>query len=188
MRFGLRELVFIVLLIAMPVASYFFIFEPRNRQRSEARTEIMKKQQKLKQLEQATRSIDDLGQEIDRLTEAIQVFEQKLPAEREVEVILKQVSELATKHRLTTKSIRTDKTVESAQYSRLPIKIVILGDFDAYYSFLLELERLSRITQLPTMKLKKLDNEEGQMQAEIIMDVFFESTAQPAHASAIGSR
>ena len=50
-----------------------------------------------------------MGEEIDKLSEAITVFEQKLPAEREVEVILKQVWELAAKHDLTPKSIRTDK-------------------------------------------------------------------------------
>lgn len=175
MQFGMRETIFILLLIAMPVASYFFIFEPRNKQIEDARIEIQAKQQKLKQLEQATQGIDDLGEEIDRLTQAIDVFEQKLPARREVEVVLKQVWELAAKHRLVPKSIRTDKPVAAAQYSELPIKMVIMGDFDGFYSFMLELERLSRITRLPMLHMKKNENEEGQMQANLILSVFFES-------------
>ena len=30
MRFGIRELIFVLVLLAMPVAAYFFVFEPRN--------------------------------------------------------------------------------------------------------------------------------------------------------------
>ncbi len=175
MRFGMRELLFVLLLIAMPVASFFYIFEPRNKQIEEANTEIRAKQAKLKQLEHATRTLDDLGNEIDRLTQAINVFEEKLPAQREVEVILRQVWELAAKHRLTPKSVRTDKAVSAAQYSEQPIKMVILGDFDGFYSFMLELEALSRITRMPAIALKKINKEEGQMQADVILSVFFET-------------
>jgi len=184
MRFGIRELLFLVLLAAMPVAAFFFIFEPRNAQIEEARAEIVQKQQKLKQLEQATRSIEDLGAEIERLQQAIALFEEKLPAEREVDVILKQVWELASRHSLKPKSIRTDKPVKAAQYSELPIKMVIVGDFDGFYSFLLELERLSRITRMPSVKMKKIEKEDGKMQADVILSVFFEpqSGGMQSHA------
>ena len=168
-------MVFLLVLLAMPAASYFFVFEPRNKQIAEARREVAQKQAKLEQLEAATRNIADLGVEIDKLSEAIEVFEQKLPAEREVEVILKQISELATKHKLTLKSIRTDKPVPAAGYSELPIKLTIAGDFDGYYSFLLDLEKLKRITRMPQMQVKKVPPEEGQMQAEVVLSIFFEA-------------
>lgn len=175
MRFGMRELIFVLVLLALPAASYFFVFEPRNVQLAEARREIQQKQAKLEQLQAATRSIADLGEEIDKLGDAIQIFEQKLPAEREVEVILKQVWELAARHKLTPKSIRTDKPVPAAQYAELPIRMVILGDFDGFYSFLLELEKLKRITRTPQLAIKKIPTEEGQMQADMVLSIFFES-------------
>ena len=37
MQFGPREAVFILLLLAMPVAAYFFVFQPRATQVAEAR-------------------------------------------------------------------------------------------------------------------------------------------------------
>ncbi len=179
MKFGIRELVFLILLIATPVASYVFLFEPRQRTMAEARAEIRGKQAKLAQLEAATANIADLGREIDHLTEAISMFEQKLPAQREVEVILKQVWELASKHQLTPKSVRTDKPLNTAAYSELPIKMVIVGDFDGFYSFLLDLEKLRRITRTPEMKLKKLTggDDQGQMQADLILSIFFDAQA-----------
>ncbi|MBI1336807.1 MAG: type 4a pilus biogenesis protein PilO [Phycisphaera sp.] len=177
MRFGFRELIFVLLLVATPIASYITLFAPRNQMIAEARAEVRQKQAKLQQLEASTRSIEDLGAEIDKLSEAVEVFEQKLPAEREVEVILKQVWEMASKHQLTPKSVRTDKPVLETGYSELPIKMVILGDFDGFYAFLLDLEKLQRITRMPSMKLVKQQNkdaQDGQMQAEIILSIFFE--------------
>jgi type IV pilus assembly protein PilO len=183
MRFGLREALFVMLLLAMPVAAYFFVFEPRNAQIAQANEEIRQKQQKLTQLDAATKSMLNLGEEIDKLAEAIEVFERKLPAQREVEVILKEVWELAAAHNLKPKSVRTDKIVSASQYAELPIKMVIVGDFDGFYSFMLQLEKLSRITRMPTMSLEKLSGDnEGMMQADLVLSIFFEgegTTAPP---------
>jgi type IV pilus assembly protein PilO len=188
MRFGFRELIFVLVLLAMPVATYIFVFEPRNAQIVQARKEVMDKQAKLQQLEAATRSFADLGKEIDKLTESITLFEQKLPAARETEVILKQVTELAATHKLTTRSIRPDKVVSNAQYSELPIRMVIAGDFDGYYSFLLDMEKLRRITRIPEMKLKKTPNDEGQMEADMVLNIYFEGQDNTNHAGAEAGR
>lgn len=185
MRLGFRELIFILLLLAVPVGAYFFVFQPRNEQIVQARQEIASKQKKLMQLEAATMKIKDLGQEIDKLSEAIEVFEQKLPAERETEVILKEVWELATRHGLMPRSVRTDKVIEGSLYSTLPIQMSIVGNFDGYYSFLLDLEKLPRLTQIPRMNLQKQNNEEGYMQADIVLHIFFESKPTKS-ASAAG--
>ncbi len=183
MKFGFREILFILLLLAVPVGAYLFVFEPRNRQIDEVREEIKRKQAKLEELESATRKIPDLGEEIDRLTDAIEIIEQKLPDERKVDEVLKQVWEMAARQRLTPRSVRTDKPLPGNQYSELPIQMEIVGDFDGFYSFLLELEKLPRITQLPKMKLTKFaekDAVQGQMRAEVVLSVFFE-TDDSAH-------
>ena len=187
MRFGIRQLIFFLLLLGMPVAAYFFVFAPRNVQIAEARAEIQRKQTKLDQLEKATRNIEDLGLEIDKLSEAIDMFEQKLPAEREVEVVLQQIWQMAARHGLTPKSIRTDKPVTLSQYSELPIKIVIIGDFDGFYSFLLDLEKLRRITRTSKMTLTKNKKEEGKMKADFMLSIFYESDEKLHHAEAGGA-
>lgn len=183
MRLGIREVIFLLLLLAVPVAAYLLVFKPRNAQIAEARQEIAQKQAKLSQLARATRDIEDLGHEIDRLAEAIQVFEEKLPAEREVEVVLKEVWELAAKNRLTPRAVRTDKPLPTSQYIELPIKMTIVGNFDGFYSFLLELEKLKRITRMPRMELKKVTDGEGQMEAEVVLSIFFEAPGGAAEAA-----
>lgn len=178
MRFGFREVLFVLLLLAVPVGAYLFVFEPRNKQIEEVREEIKRKQAKLEELEQATKKIPDLGEEIDRLTVAIDTIEQKLPDDRKLDELLRHVTDLATRHRLVTKSIRPAKPEPSHHYSRLPVPVEIVGDFDNFYTFLLELEKMPRIVQLQKMKLSKLpekDREHGQMRADVELSVFFET-------------
>ena len=42
MRIGLRELIFFAVLLAVPVASFFYVFKPRNDQINQAKAEIAK--------------------------------------------------------------------------------------------------------------------------------------------------
>jgi len=177
MRFGLRELLFLLLLLAMPVAAWWFVFNPRNVQIAEDITLIEKKEQKLRALTDATRNTPNLGEEIDRLSEAIDLFEQQLPNDREVEVIIKEVWQLATARKLTPLSIRTDKPSHSGQFSELPIQMKIAGDFDGFYQLLLDIEKLPRISRIPKLELEKAksrDRDKGQMVAELTLSIFFE--------------
>ena len=186
MRFGLREALFFLLLLAVPVASYFLVFEPRNRHTEDVEQENREKQVKLDTLQQATATTgDDLGAEIDRLREAIAVFERKLPAQRDFEVILREVAELAKQHNLLVKSLQTDKVILEAGFSKQPIRLEMSGDFDRFYSFMQDLERLERITKLPKMKLKrnkKKEAMEGEIEAEVLLDIFFEGN-QPRRSN-----
>lgn len=184
MRFGFREAIFFLVLLGMLSSYYFFVLQPRNISGEEARADIQRRQVKLKELEQKTKSIDDLGQEIDKLSEAIAIFEEKLPAQQQVEVILEEVWNLATEHDLTPKSVRTEKIVKSRQYAMQPIKMKIVGNFDGFYEFLLDLEKLPRVTQMPTMKLTKRSSEEGYMDADVVLSIFFEGTERSSERSA----
>ena len=183
MRFGFRELVFFVVLLGLPVAAYLFVYQPVNRQIEQVRQQNAKKQAKLEKLEVA-RHIEDLGEEIRKLDEAIEMFEGKLPAEKEVEVILKEVWELATRQGLRPRSIRTEQPIDSAGYSELPIEMEIHGDFDGFYSFLLDLERLDRITRITEMELDKIHDSEGHMEATFTLSIYFEPKSKPDKESA----
>lgn len=173
MRFGYREILFLLVLLGMPVAAFMFVFRPVNAEIEQVRLENTTKQAKLDRLE-VTRHINNLGDEIQKLDEAIDMFEAKLPAEKEVEVILKEVWRLASQNGLRPKSVRTEKPINSSMHNELPIRMEILGDFDGFYSFLLDLERLSRITRIPDMTLKKLSDAEGHMKATFTLSIFFE--------------
>ncbi|QNN22440.1 type 4a pilus biogenesis protein PilO [Planctomycetales bacterium ZRK34] len=183
MRFGLRELIFVMLLIGVLFASWQIVFKKDNQDIAQALEEKARMQRKLQELQLATRQIDDLGREIDKLTSAIDLFEAKLPAEKEIDVILKDIWQMADKHGLKSRSVKADKAKQNNRYSEAELSMIILGDFNSFYSFLLDLERLSRITCVREMSLGKLKKaDEGQMEARFTLTIFFEpqSADKPA--------
>ena len=51
----------------------------------------------------------------------------------------------------------------------------LLLNFDSYYQFLLELEKLPRITKIKQMRLEKDKANEGVMKAGFTLSIFFDS-------------
>jgi len=125
----------------------------------------------------ATAGIDDLRPKITELEHAIHFFEGKLPEEREIDNILKEVWQMAQTNSLETRSVKTLKVEKEAGYSELPIEMTLIGDFPGFYSFLLQLEKLPRITRITQMKLEKINERDGAMKATMTLSIFFEPDA-----------
>ena len=86
--------------------------------------------------------MQDLPSEIEKLRKAISFFEGKLPEEKEMDKVLREVWQIAEKNGLTTKSVRSLKPVAGNDYSEQPIRMVITGGFGGYYNFLRDVEGL----------------------------------------------
>ena len=185
MRFGPREVVFFLVLLVVPVASYFYVFQPRNAEIKQAQIEVESKQAKLDKLREVSEKIDDIGLAIDRGRAAIQLVETKLPSARDVEVILEDVWELAAASRLNVRSVKSERPVPAAGYMEQPLRIVMEGQFEGFYEFLLALESLPRITRIHEMKLERQaagrrgdqGESNGVMKAEFVLSIYFEPTA-----------
>jgi Tfp pilus assembly protein PilO len=97
--------------------------------------------------------------------------------------ILKEVWQMAESNNLTTKKVQTMRSDRSSNFSEQPIQLSLSGDFNGYYSFLLQLEKLPRLTRITDMKLAKISDRDGEMTAQMTMSIFFEpKPPPPAHA------
>ncbi|MCA9286383.1 MAG: type 4a pilus biogenesis protein PilO [Phycisphaerales bacterium] len=183
MRVGLRELIFLVVLLAVPITSFIYVFKPRNEQIRRAREEIQIKQTQLEALEKVTSRIPDLGLAIAEGQQALDLIEKQLPSEEGVDEILRQITEIAKRNKLSVPKVEGQRPVPFGQYMELPLKTVIEGTFDGFYQFLLDLEDLSRITRIHQMKLARLipknpKDEEyppGTMRAEFTLSIYYSS-------------
>ena len=173
MRFGIRELIFVALIIGLGAAS-FFVLKKSIDKRDRLTEEVTTKKKELNDLRQATAGIEDVGRKTAELKQAILFFESKLPQEKEIDKILKEVWQLAEQNALQAKTIKTLKTERAANYSEQPIEMVLAGDFNGFYAFLLQLEKLPRITRITNMNLSKITEKEGTMQAKLTLSIFFE--------------
>ena len=187
MRFGMREALFLLLLAAIPVAAWWFVFRPRNLQIAQASEQIQAKRLKLQALNRATATIDGLKADIEEYNKAIEFFRGKLPSEKEKDQVLREVWGLAQACNLTAKSVRTEKrsgsvtlTEAGGPYAEQPVSLELDGDFNAgLYSFLLALEKRPRITRVHQLQVEKLKSaDEGQVHATLVMSIFFEHGGQ----------
>ena len=173
MRFGIRELVFVALVIGLGAAS-FFVLKKSVDKRDRLMKDVAGKRKELNDLRQATAGIEDVGRKTAELKQAIMFFESKLPQEKEIDKILKEVWQIAEANALLTRTVKTLRSERAANYSEQPIEMTLAGDFNGFYSFLLQLEKLPRITRVTTMNLSKITDKEGSMQAKLTLSIFFE--------------
>jgi type IV pilus assembly protein PilO len=174
MKRGIREPIFAVMMVALLIGTFVMYFRPRDQWRQRQLADVRAMDNTLTNLRVATAGINDLKPKIDEIEHAIHFFESKLPQEREMDTILKEVWQMAQSDDLQTRSVKTLKAEKAAGYSELPIEMSLSGDFGGFYSFLLQLETLPRITRITQMKLDKIADRDGQMQVTMTLSIFFE--------------
>ena len=183
MKLGIREIIFVGVMLGLLACAYCFVFKKTSEKRGALVADIEQKQKVLNNLSQATAGIDDLNRKTEELEKAITFFQSKLPQEREVDQILQDVWQMASANSLESKTVKMQKTEKTANYSEQPIQMSLSGDFNGFYAFLLQLEKLARITRVTQMNLQKIDEHDGQMQAQMTLSIYFE----PENGSVAGA-
>jgi len=176
MASGLRKIVFFVLLVGVAWAAYQYMIKPANKHLAEARERLERKLTKLSEFEKAVATAEDLTKQLEQLQEAIEFFESKLPPKSQIHEVLEQVTVIAQKQGLKPKTIRSFKKKDNSGYIEQPLKMELVGNFTSFYSFLLELEKLPRIMKIRELELKKQTKQEGQIAADFIVSIFFQSS------------
>lgn len=167
-----------VFLLAASVAGFYFLYVgPTLSHDEELTTEMEKRQRALADLERSTAGIDDINRKIKDLQDAIQFFESKLPARKDVEGIVDQVWKLANANSLTTKTIRSLHEEKQASFSEQQIEMNLSGDFNGFYLFVQQLERLPRLMRVTDMTLDKINERDGEMQAKLVLSIYFDPSS-----------
>ena len=184
MRLGLREAIFVAVMIGLLASSYFLVFNKSNGRRSAVQAEIDRKQRALSDLKRATAGIEDVKGKIQDLQKAIAFFESKLPQKRQIETVLREVWQLAEANKLNAKTVKTIKSQRTtAGYSEQTIEMSLSGKFEGFYEFLQQLERLPRLTRVMSMDLEKIDGRDGEMEALLTLSLFYEPEPEELKAA-----
>lgn len=174
MKFGIREFVLLLILVAVPLASWQFVFRPQNSVIAQAKAEISHKREMLAKLQQATAQAADLEQANRDIAQSIQAIEARLPTNKEIAEVLRQVSDLAETAGLDAPIMEAKKPVKAAMYMEQPLDMNLKGDFHGFYDFLLALEKLPRITKIPDFVIKRSDSTDGYMEAQFTLSIYFQ--------------
>jgi type IV pilus assembly protein PilO len=175
MTSNFRKAVFFILLVGLAVVGYQYMIKPANKDLAEAKAKVDAKLEQLMKFEEATAAAEDITKQLEKLQEAIEFFESKLPPKSQIHEVLEQVTVIAQKEGLKPKTIRTLMRKDNSGYIEQPLKMELVGNFSSFYSFLLELEKLPRIMKIRELELKKQKTFEGAISADFIVSIFFQN-------------
>lgn len=175
MRIGVRQLLFMLLLLAVPLASFFLVFRPQNREIEKAKVEITLKRAMLEKLRAATAQTDDLEAANAEIRQSIAAIEARLPSGKEIDTVLREVAQIAARHGLKIPEFKkADKALPAGEAIEQPLEVEVTGDFDGFYRSLLDLEKFARITRLSDMKIVRTDESNGSMRAVMKLSIFYQ--------------
>ena len=177
MKSGWRKIVFFVLLVGLASFAYQYWIKPVNSDLAKQRAELHTKLAKLDQAEKTVPAPEDLSKERERLQEAVEFFESKLPPKSEIDKVLHDVTVIVQNQGLRSRRILRLRKKDNSSYIEQPLKIELVGNFNSFYSFLLKLEELPRIMKIRELKIDKQKGNEGQITANFIVSIFFQNIA-----------
>jgi type IV pilus assembly protein PilO len=175
MTSGFRKIVFSALLFGMAIAGYQYMIKPANKNLADSKGRLETKLSQLSKFGKAATAAEGLAKQLDELEEAIKFFENKLPPTSQIHVVLEQVTVIAQKQGLKSKTFRTLRQKNNSGYIEQPLRMELVGNFSSFYSFLLELEKLPRIIKIRELKLDKKTIADGQISADFILSIFFQN-------------
>lgn len=178
---SLRQMIFIAVLLAVPLTSFFLVFAPQNRAITRAKEEIEVKKTMLDKLREETAKTADLSKLNETIAEAIQNIEARLPEGKDMDFVLRDVANVAAECGLRVLQFkRADKPLQAGEAMEQPMDVEITGGFDGFYKFLLDLEKLPRITRITDLKIKRNEQSDGDMRATFKLSVFYQGGAVAA--------
>jgi len=183
MAFGAGRLLLVLTLVGVPVSSYWLVFRPRNADIVRAESEIAHRKELLGKLQEETRRNTDLQRANEEITKSVEAIEARLPNTKELDSIVRQISDLAVEAGLEAPGLKSAKPVKAALYMEQPLEITMNGDFKKFYDFMIRLEQLPRITRVPDMKIKRMDQGDGNTTAEFTLSIYFQDTAKQGQKS-----
>ena len=155
MKLGPREIIFLLVLTAVPVGAWFFVFEPRNQEIAQSRRTIAAMETTLARLDQLTSSVGDVRIAIDEAEARLSDFRQNIPDAEEVDDLLAEMNEIGGRNELKFTSIRALKQNEVQHHLEIPLTMELESNFLGIYRFLSDLERLPRIVRVQNLEIER---------------------------------
>ena len=174
MNFGIKHLLVLAVLLALPVSSYFLVFKPQNMAIEAARQEIDHKRELLEKLREETSRNADLARANEEITQRLAEIEARLPSSKELDEVVRRVSNLAVRAGLAAPVMASETPLEAALYREQPLTMKLAGTFESFYAFLLELEQMPRITRIPDMQMTRIQTEASAMNVEFTLSIYFQ--------------
>jgi type IV pilus assembly protein PilO len=178
MPLGPRAALVLVVVIGLPVTSYLTFFRPANIKLTREREECDHKEKTLEKLAELTSRDADLQRANEEIVTSVRLVESRLPSGKEIDGLVRQVSDLAVNAGLNAPGIRSAKPIPAALYMEQPLEMEVTGDFVGFFTFLSQVEKLPRITRVHDLKITGSGRGDSDVKAEFTLSIYFQDETQ----------
>jgi Tfp pilus assembly protein PilO len=141
--------------------SYFLISYPMIKSMHAVKLEISAKNKELKEKVRFQNDLKSLREERAILQDEMRQFKQTLPRQEGVKNFLKEVWEIAGVNGIVIESLEPGNVTRGSQYSWIPLKLVLKGDFKEVYAFISRIESIARLIRVGKMRIAILNSGPG---------------------------
>lgn len=180
MNLGVRSACILMVVVGLPIASYFLVFKPTNAKLVQDRAECDQKEKYLAKLAEIGERDADLARANDEIRRSITLIEQRLPSGKEIDALVRRVSDLAVSAGLNPPAIKSARPVPSGLYMEQPLEMEVSGSFVGFFTFLAQVEKLPRITRIHDLKITGQGKDDVELKAEFTLSIYFQDEAQAA--------
>ncbi|MCC6950287.1 MAG: type 4a pilus biogenesis protein PilO [Phycisphaerales bacterium] len=172
--FGLRAAIVSLVVVGLPVSSYFLVFRPTNVKLKRDVAECEQKEKYLAKLDELASRDTDLAKANEEIARSIKTIEARLPSGKDMDALVRQVSDLAVASGLKSPAIKSGKPLPAAMYMEQPLEMEVSGGFMGFWAFIAQVEKLPRITRVHDLKITAVGREDVEMRAEFTLSIYFQ--------------
>jgi Tfp pilus assembly protein PilO len=164
-----------IILLLVTVAVYSLWIRPANMALEAARVRATAAQSELQDDQMRARNLPLVEREIEHLRQRVERFDKKLPKQQDLAQFMNDVTRISQDASLRKLSWHLDsKPKKSDQFTELPIQFTFEGDFQTgVVQFLQGTEDMPRLTRVRKLDIKSSDLHDGQVKAEVTMNIYF---------------
>lgn len=189
MKSGLRELIFVALLMSLPAGMYLKVFKPRAGAEKQMQQDINEKKKIISEIaSKRVIAMGNLSEDIKSLKKVADDANKRLPSEPNADAVMGMISRLAKDNDLVIEKIQALKSQPSKAGHAVPhmaqrINVELEGDFKGIYSLLIDIERSDRLIAVKQLKLDRMfGGKQGRVSARLDFEIYYKPEAEVASA------
>jgi type IV pilus assembly protein PilO len=156
-----RLLIMIVIILLLGVGFYYRVHKPKQREIQGWEAQLSTLQTDLQGLRAIAAKLPEFKEETRKLQRQLDEIKEQLPKEKEIPVLLENVSKAGTESGLEFDLFRPKPEVDKGFYMEVPVDLVVRGPFHNIATFLDKIAHFPRIMNITSFSLGKATEKEG---------------------------
>ncbi len=154
---------YVILAVVLLGLAYLLYFKPQNAEIQRIKNDRLKVEEEVARLQEKKKELDKIEMELVTLNQTLKELEVFIPKQKEIDVILRGIQQLAYDTRLDIIRFAPRGEVSMEFYSEWPIPIEIRGNYHNLAIFFDRLSKFARIFNIENFTIKPLSNQTDDM-------------------------